>query len=39
MMKVEDIEEMRYLLLNKDLDGRDTLTNINEFEILDLLEV
>lgn len=38
MNEIQSEEEMRFLLLEKDLDGRDALNNIYDFEILDLLE-
>ena len=38
MNEIQSEEEMRFLLLEKDLDGRDALNNIYDHEILDLLE-
>ena len=39
MEDVTTMEEMRFLLLSKDLDYRDALTYISEYEILDLLKI
>lgn len=39
MEDVKTIEEMRYLLLTHDLDYRDALTYICDYEILELLKV
>lgn len=39
MEEVKTLEEMRYLLLTKDLDYRDSLTYICDYEILELIKV
>jgi hypothetical protein len=38
MNDIQSEEEMRFYLLEKDLDERDALNNIYDYEILDLLE-
>ena len=38
MDKVDNEEEMQYLLLEKDIDYRDSLNIIYDFEVIELLE-
>lgn len=38
MEKVEREQEMRYLLLEKDIENRDSLDLINKFQIWEFLE-
>ena len=38
MEGVDSEEEMRFLLLDRDLDQRDALTNINDYDVLELLD-
>ena len=38
MTRVDNEEEMQYLLLEKDLDNRDSLNIIYDFEVAELLD-
>ena len=38
MNDIQSEEEMRFFLLEKDFDERDALTNIYDYEIMELLE-